>query len=249
MMHINSNDNAIRKRFVPIITGTVGALIVAVVLLLFLVVSRQLRPKGELLAYREMDTIEETVSTIPVPPPPTLPEPVTPPPTPPIEMQQPLPKLELSINPEAPSLLVTEERRELEIEMKEVEFRKLQKAPPPQKVVQQPTPTKSYTKQPPQKAQNFYSAQHLDSQPRLINRPSVTYPWKLKVKGYNQGKVTLEVMISASGRVTVRKILAATHPDFIPMARSFAARARFTAPRKNGKAVNAVFNWPLVLKP
>ncbi len=94
-----------------------------------------------------------------------------------------------------------------------------------------------------------FGVAELDSQPRLVSRPSVAYPAAQLRRGVPEGHVTLEVLINSSGRVTVKRVLSSSHEDFTAMARSFATRARFTPPQKDGRPVNAVFRWPLILKP
>jgi len=92
----------------------------------------------------------------------------------------------------------------------------------------------------------------LDQTPRLLNRPSVRFPSKLSRSGVREGRVTLEVTISTSGKVSVDRVINSSHPahpELEAAARSFAARARFSKPTKGGRPVQAVFHWPLVLKP
>ncbi len=88
----------------------------------------------------------------------------------------------------------------------------------------------------------------LDSQPRLVSRPSVTFPASQLRRGVKEAKVVLEVLIKSNGTVTVKRVLESPHDDFTAMARSFATRARFTPPKKDGRPVNLVFKWPLILK-
>ena len=52
----------------------------------------------------------------------------------------------------------------------------------------------------------------------------------------------------SGGIVTVKRVLESPHDDFTTMARSFATRARFTPPKKDGRSVNALFRWPLILR-
>ena len=94
----------------------------------------------------------------------------------------------------------------------------------------------------------LFSSKELDSQPKLLNRPSATFPKSQLDQGVTEGKATLEVVISPSGKVTVRRVLESSHPDFARMARSFATRAKFSPPKKEGRSVSSVFKWPLVLK-
>ena len=94
-----------------------------------------------------------------------------------------------------------------------------------------------------------FSAADLDSQPRLINKPSVSFPAAQKNRGVTEGQVTLEIMISSAGRVTIRRVISSTHNDFTAMATSFATRALFTPPKSDGRPVNALYRWPLIFKP
>ena len=59
----------------------------------------------------------------------------------------------------------------------------------------------------------------------------------------------LEVTISTNGRVKVRNVLSSTHPELTKMATSFASRARFSIPKKDGKPVEAIYRWPMTLQP
>jgi TonB family protein len=64
-----------------------------------------------------------------------------------------------------------------------------------------------------------------------------------------EGRVLLEVSISTSGRVSVLRVISSSHADFSAMAKKFASRARFSVPKKNGRAVTAIYRWPLILRP
>lgn len=85
--------------------------------------------------------------------------------------------------------------------------------------------------------------------PQLLNRPSVRFPSRLKRRGVREGKVLLQVQIDPAGRVSVEHVIHSSHPELVDTARSFAAKARFSKPTKNGKPVKASFQWPLVLRP
>jgi TonB family protein len=94
-----------------------------------------------------------------------------------------------------------------------------------------------------------YDAGELDAKPRLVNRPSATYPRDRLQAGVKEGRVLLEVSISTNGKVTVRRVISSSHADFTAMARKFASKARFSVPKKNGQSVTAIFRWPLILRP
>jgi len=94
----------------------------------------------------------------------------------------------------------------------------------------------------------MFASADLDSQPRLVNRPAVIFPAAQREKGVTQAKVVLEVVINSAGIVSVQRVLESPHEDFTAMARNFATKARFTPPKKDGRSVQALFRWPLILK-
>ncbi len=189
-------------------------------LLLFLVATRLVRnSETPTLTLRSIERIDHV--SLPAPPPPPSTE--TPPPPPPPN----LPKLNIELDSIAPPVKATQ-APELELRLETTEFAPMQDLP---------------------MEQMTFASSDLDSQPRLINRPSVTFPATQRNLGVNEGRVILEVMISSAGTVTVKRVLETTHEDFTAMARSFATRARFTPPKKEGRSVNALFKWPLILKP
>lgn len=205
------------------------AFLATLLLVVFLVVSRWSFSRVENLQIRAVNSMDRTVSTSAPPPPPPPASSAQPPPPPaelPVETE--LPRLDLSVNDTAPPVQALIESRSLNLGMKVADF---------SPAVQTGKPA------------NLFASFQLDDQPRLLNRPSVTYPPELKNEGIKEGRVVLEVLISRAGEVTIRDVVSSSHPDFIPMAKSFAARARFSPPKKDGRVVNALFNWPLVLRP
>ncbi|MEM7700053.1 MAG: TonB family protein, partial [Verrucomicrobiota bacterium] len=123
------------------------------------------------------------------------------------------------------------------------------KASPVRKVKMRMQVTSFAPESEPQMQTMTFYASDLDSPPRLVNRPSATYPSSQLRRGVREGRVVLEVMIQSNGVVQVRRVLESSHEDFTKMARAFATRARFTSPQKDGRSVNAVFRWPLILRP
>jgi len=172
------------------------------------------------LSLRTMDTTNQ-VSLPEHPPPAELEEPTPPEPVPD------LPKLEIEFDSVAPPIKASP-HQEVDLQLSTTNFAK-----------QTQDIRESIT----------FAASDLDSQPRLITRPSVRYPSTRKARGVMQGKVTLEVLITAQGRVKIRRVLDSSHPEFTEMARKFAAGSRFTPPKLDGRPVNALFKWPLILRP
>lgn len=203
------------------ILRVVLALLLTVGLLVFLAVMRlEFGPDAQLLTVRSLDRIDPV--SLPAPPPP--PQTETPPPPPP---QTELPKLDLQIDPVAPPVKANIDQ-DVDLDLSFADF-----AP------QNEQPREAMT----------FSMADLDSQPRLVNAPSVKFPEEQRNRGVTEGRVTVEVYINSAGRVTIKRILSSSHEDFTAMARSFVTKARFTPPKKDGRPVNALFKWPLILKP
>jgi len=189
-------------------------------LLLFLVAMRILREdNAPLLTLHSLDSIQQVALPAPPPPPP---ENTPPPPPPPPD----LPRLQIELDSVAPAVKASLDR-DLDLRLNRTEFAPRQEAP---------------------LAQMTFASADLDSQPKLVNKPTVTFPASQKQAGVSQAKVVLEVLISSNGKVSVKRVLESPHEDFSAMARAFATRALFTPPKKDGRPVNALFRWPLLLK-
>ncbi len=197
------------------------AIVLALGLIVFLAAARLTRAsQAPILTIRALDT--SAPISMPAPPPPIEAE-EPPPPAPAPD----LPKLNIEFDSVAPPIQASP-NREIKLRLDMAEF-----APRVEQVRRHMT----------------FAASDLDSQPRLVSRPTVPYPKNLAARGIKEGRVTLEVIISNRGKITVRRVLESTHPDFTKMARSFAMGSRFTAPKKDGRSVAALFKWPLILRP
>lgn len=190
-------------------------------LVCFLVGMRMVRNNDEpAVTLRTLSTaLPVSLPTPPPPPPDSEPPPPSPPPPD-------LPHLKIELDSVAPAVKASLESRP-ELRLNRSEFAAEHDAP---------------------LAQMTFASADLDSQPRLVNKPTVTFPPSQKKAGVNEAKVVLEVQISSGGIVTVKRVLESPHDDFTAMARSFATRARFTPPKKDGRSVNALFRWPLILR-
>lgn len=169
---------------------------------------------------RTLSTVDPVALPAPPPPPPAEVEPPPPPP------EENLPKLELALDSVAPPVKARIERK-VELRLPNADFARQVESP--------------------RQRMTFFSDE-LDNQPKLIHRPSMSFPKALAEKGIKEGKVTLEVLITASGAVRVRRTLDSSHAELVSVARSFASNSRFSPPNKNGHNVNALFRWPLLLR-
>lgn len=190
-------------------------------LIIFIAAARLSRAsQAPTLTIRTLDTSAPV--SLPSPPPP-LTEVEPPPPEPSPD----LPKLEIDFEALAPPIQAAP-NRDIKLQLELTDF-----APQNEQAREHMT----------------FLAKNLDIQPRLITRPTVIFPKTLQSRGINEGKVTLEVLIRPSGKVIVQRVLNSSHPEFTKMARLFATGSRFTPPRKDGRAVTALFKWPLILRP
>lgn len=87
------------------------------------------------------------------------------------------------------------------------------------------------TPPPPPIAKSHYSTSELDGTPRLLRHGSTTFPSSLARQGVSRGTVVLEVELSTSGSVSVRRVVSSTHPELVAPARRVAASARASSCR------------------
>ncbi len=220
------------------------AIVMAGLLVVFLVATRLF---SAAMPDREIREVEVLEVALPAPPPPPV-EPDEPPPPP---QRVELPRLDIQLDPVAPPLKATLDP-ETDFKMKTALFEVEVDPPPAPKPEPAPRPKpapKVAAPKPQPVMRSTYSAGELDSQPRLLNHPSSSFPTALARQGVREGRVTLEVEISTSGRVSVRRVLSSSHEEFSRMATDIARRARFSTPTKNGTPVTAVYQWPLILRP
>ena len=240
------SNNKIIKMLLSLVGRLTGAVFLVSLLLIFMILMRLLDAKR--LPERTIRTME-TVDELALPPPPPLEIQSTPPPPPPPSPS--LPRLELEIENISQPLVATLDPQ-IDLNMKNVEF-ELESIPIDQPdVLSVKTPINTIPSPkilPKPVIRGPLSIGDLDSKPRLLNRPSTRYPSALLRRGIRSGNVVLEVTISTNGRVKIRNVLSSTHPELTKMATSFASRARFSIPKKDGKPVEAIYRWPMTLQP
>ena len=240
-----TNNNRIIKMLLSLVGRFASAVFLVLLLLTFMILMRLLDAKR--LPERTIRTME-TVDELALPPPPPLEIQLTPPPPPPPPS---LPRLEIEIEDISQPLVATLDPQ-IDLTMKNVEF-ELESIPVDQpdvlavKIPVDAIPSPKILPKP--VIRGPVSIGDLDSRPRLINRPSTRYPSALLRRGIRIGNVVLEVTISTNGRVKVRNVLSSSHPELTKMATSFASRARFSIPKKDGKPVEAIYRWPMTLQP
>ena len=242
-----TSNNRIKKLLLSLVGRLAGAVFLVFLLLTFMILMRLLDAKR--LPERTIRTME-TLDELALRPPPPLEIQLTPPPPPPPPPLS-LPRLEIEIEDISQPLVATLDPQ-IDLTMKNVEF-ELESIPVDQPdVLAVKTPVDAIPSPkilPKPVIRGPVSIGDLDSRPRLLNRPSTRYPSALLRRGIRSGNVVLEVTISTNGRVKVRNVLSSSHPELTKMATSFASRARFSIPKKDGKPVEAIYRWPMTLQP
>jgi protein TonB len=219
--------------------GSMGVISAAAVLLL-LVAARMLVARAEI---SDLEIREIEISTEPEPPPP-------PPPEEPPPLQPPPPAL-TQVEAVADPLRVPVPKADAPVDVTmPVDAFFTEIAPAPLPVTERPRSSPSATRPAPPKpvAKSRFSLSELDGRPRLLRHPSVAFPRELASRGVRSGTVVLEVELSTSGSVSVRKVLSTSHPELVAPARRVAAGSRFTSPKRNGQPVKAVMRWPITIQ-
>lgn len=236
----------------------IAALLLTLLLLGFLVLLRVLNaPAAPDQELRRVEVAPERALPPPPPPPPAPPDTPDAPPPPPAPV--PLPRLELRLDDSVPALKASVDPLQdvrLDVSMFDLEVRSAPSLARPgpvaprssPKIASGPSPqVAALSTAPPMRS--TYDAGELDGTPRLRNHPSASFPAELLRQGIREGRVVLEVQISTSGSVSVRRVLSSNHPLFSEKARAIASGARFTTPTKNGRPVTAIYRWPIVIRP
>jgi len=227
----------------------ISGIAAAAVLLLLLGASRLLVSAvgAPGLTVREIDRVPDPAS--PSPPPPPAEEDELPPPVPPVLL--PAVALEdVDALPDMSRIPVAKAEAPMDVSLP-VDLFSADIAPAPLPRVGPVRRMAARSGLPPPKpppAKSVYSVGDLDSKPRLISYPSVSFPSALARRGVRRGTVVLEVEIDARGRVRVRSVVSATHPELVAKARKIAGGAQFTPPRHRGRPVRAVMRWPIVIR-
>jgi protein TonB len=228
------------------ISSSIVGILMAGALLALLGLTRLLVPKQQIV---DLDIREIEITALPEPPPPPPEEPPPDAPPPPPSLTQ------ISQVPDPTRVPIPKADLPLDIRMPiDSFFTDIEPAPLPQPIVRQaprtprPAPTTPSRPKPPPApvAKSHYSIGELDGKPRLIRHGSAKFPSSLR--GVTSGTVVFEVELSASGRVSVRRVISATHPQLVTPARRVASSATFTPPTRNGQRVKAIMRWPITLR-
>ncbi|SIS41591.1 outer membrane transport energization protein TonB [Thalassolituus maritimus] len=95
---------------------------------------------------------------------------------------------------------------------------------------------------------DVFNLDELDGLPKLLTRPSITFPSSLRRRGIIEVSLKLEVTIDEGGRLTLNRIVENPYPELNNEINRLIKRSRFTPPNKGGQKVRARFIWPIDIK-
>jgi hypothetical protein len=85
----------------------------------------------------------------------------------------------------------------------------------------------------------------LDQIPKIISSRYVQPPWSIIKRGINRISTDVEIIIDKKGRAHIKKIVDAVYPEMVPTIRTWIENVRFSIPKKNGKAVQALYLYTI----
>jgi len=94
-----------------------------------------------------------------------------------------------------------------------------------------------------------FSLSDLDSPPVPLTPVKAVIPKSLTRQGVDIFIVKLDVFIDENGKVTLIEVLQNPYPEIKPVVDSIIKKIRFSAPKKEGKAVRTRFTLPIEFKP
>ena len=93
-----------------------------------------------------------------------------------------------------------------------------------------------------------FALNELDQQPHLMTPLNIQFTARMQSSGVKKVEVKLHVVIDTNGKVHLKNIKKNPYPELNPAIKKLVSKARFSAPQRQGKNVQAEFIWPLVLK-
>ncbi|AOT07985.1 hypothetical protein [Pseudoalteromonas luteoviolacea] len=85
----------------------------------------------------------------------------------------------------------------------------------------------------------------LDKVPKVVSQRYVRPPKSVRKYGEKRIKTTVELIIDQSGKPFIKKIIDPAFPEMIETIKTWVKYARFEVPKKEGKAVQAVYLYDI----
>ncbi|MCF6439353.1 hypothetical protein L1077_07920 [Pseudoalteromonas luteoviolacea] len=83
--------------------------------------------------------------------------------------------------------------------------------------------------------------EQLDKVPKVVSQRYVRPPKSVRKYGQKRIKTTVELIIDQSGKPFIKKIIDPAFPEMVETIKTWVKYAKFEVPRKEGKAVQAVY--------
>ncbi|MDK1286100.1 hypothetical protein [Pseudoalteromonas umbrosa] len=83
--------------------------------------------------------------------------------------------------------------------------------------------------------------EHLDRVPKVVSQRYVRPPKSVRKYGQKRIETSVELIIDQTGKPYVKKIIDPVFPEMVETIRTWVQHAKFEVPKKEGKAVQAVY--------
>lgn len=83
--------------------------------------------------------------------------------------------------------------------------------------------------------------EHLDRIPKVVRQQYIKPPKSVRKYGNNRIATKVELIIDPTGKPFIKKIIDPVYPEMIDIIRKWVQQARFEIPKKEGRAVQAVY--------
>lgn len=93
-----------------------------------------------------------------------------------------------------------------------------------------------------------FALNELDQKPHLVTPLQIEFTSRMQNAGVKKINVKLHVVLDQNGNVHLKNIKENPYPELNHAIKQLVKKARFSAPQRQGKNVQAEFIWPLVLK-
>ncbi|BBN82520.1 hypothetical protein PA25_25050 [Pseudoalteromonas sp. A25] len=85
------------------------------------------------------------------------------------------------------------------------------------------------------------AVESLDQVPQVVSQEYFPPPRSITKQGLKRASTLVELIINTQGKPFIKKIVDPFHPDMVPVIRKWVEKARFTVPKKDGRAVQAIY--------
>ena len=85
------------------------------------------------------------------------------------------------------------------------------------------------------------AVESLDQIPKVVSQEYFPPPHSIRKQGLKRVSTLVELIINTQGKPFIKKIVDPAHPDMVPAIRKWVEKAKFTIPKKDGRAVQAIY--------